>query len=507
MLVARFRKPRRKADETGSTLIMTVAAMLLLVLFATTLAALVTTTASGLAATRSTVESRAAADAGVAALVAHARRTNEFCGLSDDDIERVAGGADFTLLEEEGTRECKDDEVTFLVEGRGSGGAVSRIRATFAYAESSVPVGSAELVFFNSGSESVYFTNHVFAESEGLATILFPGGGLFECKATVPANIITTGSFLGQSGCIVNGGVYAGGSNPASGTWAVYLNNDDQVLGSVTAIGNVSIGGGNSKIGGTLTLPTSANLQIAWTNVTASKPTANTRVKGGQAGGIQWSATLEKPKLDPWFEYAHSDSKWPGYAKVKITTTSSPYKCSNINAWDTTFWSSYIQGITTPTVIDLQDCADGISTGSIRDDLDQAKVGANIAFIARKFRLSDFELTPKSGTDPSVWFVVPDPTNDGKPSCSGTAGTIETDAKINILVQAMAYTPCTIRVGYGGVWTGAMYSGSLDDGGDIRIYTKSMGLPGQWGAAIGSPGGASIKSLGGLLSQRDVPVP
>jgi len=480
--------------------------MLMLVLFATTLAALVSNTANGLAATRNTVESRAAADAGLAAFVAHARQTNDFCDIEDGDLERVPGGARFTLDE---PTTCDGGEVTVTITGFGSGDAQTTINAVFAYTESSVPAGSAELVFFNSGSDSVYFTNHVFAESEGLATILFPGGGLFECKTTIPANIITTGSFLGQSGCVVNGGVFAGGKNP-SGSWTLFLNNNDQVLGNVTAIGNVAIGGGTSKIGGSLTLPSTATLQVAWTNVSAGRPTSNARVNGGQAGGVQWSSTLEEPKLEPWFEYSHNDSKWPGYAKVKITTSATPghpYTCSNINSWDTSFWATFVQGLSSDTVIDLQDCSGGISTGSIRDDLDQAKVGVNIAFIAQKFRLSDFELTPKDSTDPSVWFVVPDPVNDGKPTCSGSyAGrTIETDAAINLRVRSMAYTPCMVRVGYGGVWTGAMYAGTLDDGGDIRIYTKPMGLPGQWGAAGGGAGGASVKSLAELVSQRDVP--
>lgn len=487
--------------DAGSTLITVIVVMLVLSVFAIALAGAVTSTVTARVTSRASVDSRAAADAGLAAVVAHARRTGDFCGLT---VGEVAPPPNSPVYEVWST-DCpgSEGEVTFTVTGNPDGPAPTTIQAKYAYAP--VPSGAAELVFFNTGSDSVYFTNHVLPESaEGLATILFPGGGLLECKTTIPGTIITTGSFQGQSGCLVKGGLFAGGDNPAPGGWAVYLNNDDQVLGGVTAIGNVSIGGGTSKVGQTLLLPTTARLQVSWADLTASKPTANARVKGGAAGGIQWSATLAEPVLPEWFEYKHNDSKWVGFKPVKIDSASSPYNCSNINTYDTTFWSAFVTNLSEKTVIDLTACADGIQTGSIKDDRDQASLGVDVAFIAQKFRFSDFELTPKSGKDPNAWFVVPDPTDDGKPTCSGSR-TIETDANINIRVRSMAYTPCEIRVGYGGVWTGAMYAGTLNDGGDIKIYTHPMGLPGQWAPEGGGGGGGGGVSLGGLVSRRDVP--
>jgi hypothetical protein len=106
-------------------------------------------------------------------------------------------------------------------------------------------------------------------------------------------------------------------------------------------------------------------------------------------------------------------------------------------------------------------------------------------------------------------MIVPDATGNAQPTCI-PGRTIVTNSAIEIRVKTMAYTPCAIVIGNGGVWTGAMYSGTLDDGGDISIYTTQMALPGQWGTGPGGSGGGGAapgagKTLGALISQRDVP--
>jgi len=111
-----------------------------------------------------------------------------------------------------------------------------------------------------------------------------------------------------------------------------------------------------------------------------------------------------------------------------------------------------------------------------------------------------------------VWFIVPDAVKDNKPTCPATDWSnawdykIESDAYINVTVKAMMYTPCGIRIGSGGTWTGAMYAGDLQDGGDINIYTHLMAVPGQGGTGPGGSGSVGTATqLGDLVSQRDVP--
>lgn len=511
MLVSRL-VPRSDDADRGSTIVVVLVIMLVLSIGALALGAIVVNTTVGLDRSRDTAASRAAADAGIAAAVAQARRTGDFCSLDlrnrPDQPGYVAADPDYTV-----TSACADGKVTFSATGFGKTGGETDTQSVYSTIAAANLAGSAELVFFNSGSDSVYFTNHVMPASSTLATILFPGGGLFECKTTVPGNVITKGSIQGQSGCTINGSVFAGGQNPVGNggsATALYLNNDDRVLGGAAVVGNVLIGNAPAGIGGTLTVPSTATVTSRWGTTVKSPTTQDASVNGGKAGGIIWSTTLGAPVMDPWFEYQPKAGDWPGYDTVTITPTSSPYNCGNINTYDTTFWSTLVTGLAKNTVIDTLACSAGIQTGSISSAGDKPRLGADMVLLAQSFTLGDFSLTPKAGTTPSAWFVVPDTSSaDGRPTCpaSGYHG-IQTDASISITVKSMMYTPCTIRVGQGGTWTGAMYAGSLDDGGDITIYTASMALPGQWGAGAGgsgTPSSATSMTLGGLLSQRDVP--
>ncbi|WP_417562881.1 hypothetical protein [Microbacterium sp.] len=489
---------RRVRDDGGSTLVVVLIVMLVLSIGGLALAAVVANTTSGLVHSRGTAQSRAAADAGLAAVISDARRTGDVC-----DVHASGTAPKYSV-----TSTCTADKVTFESVGTGADGRTTTLQAVYDYTTSPAMSGEAELVFFNSGSDSVYFTNHVMAQTNGdLATILFPGGGLFECKTVVPGNIITKGSIAGQSGCTINGSVYAGGLNPYSG-YSLYLNNSDLIQGGAAVVGNVLVAG-SPGIKGSLTVPSTAKVTAGWGNDLKKPATDTTHIQGG----IVWSSTLGQPSLDPWFDYPATatllTADWPGYQIVTLTSTSSPYNCSNWTGKSNTFWTSYVTGLSKNTVVDARACPGGMDTAQGANST--ATLGVNLVFIANHYTLGTLKLSPKPGTDPQAWFIVPDTTIDASPTClSSKKGTpdykIVTDASISVTVNSMMYTPCDITVGNGGTWTGAMYSGSLNDGGDITIYTSKMALPHQWGTGPGGSGsGATMQVLGSRLSQRDVP--
>lgn len=484
---------QRLRDDAGSTLVVVLIVMLVLSIGGLALAAVVTNTTSGLVHSRATAESRAAADAGMAAAVAGARRTGAVC-----DIHITRAQPEYSV-----TSTCADDEVTFRSVGTADDGRKTTLQAVYDYSSSPAMTGEAELVFFNSGSDSVYFTNHVMAQTSGdLATILFPGGGLFECKTVLPGNVITQGSIAGQSGCTIKGSVYAGGQNPFSG-YALYLNNNDVVEGGAAIVGNV-LAAASPGIKGGLTVPKTAKVTAGWGHDLTSPSNDTTHIKGG----ITWSTTLGAPSAVPWFDYAAANlaADWPGYQILTLTNTSSPYSCSTWTGKFNTFWTSYVTGLAKNTVVDARACPGGMDTAQGANST--ATLGVNLVFIANHYTLGNLHLSPKPGTDPQAWFVVPDTVANAAPTCPGTSSPdykIQTDASISVTVHSMMYTPCTITVGNGGTWTGSMYSGSLNDGGDITIYTSKMALPGQWGTGPGGSGsGATVAVLGSLISQRDV---
>ncbi|MDE0546718.1 hypothetical protein [Microbacterium sp. C7(2022)] len=515
MLVRINNQFSRDDTQRGSTLVVVLIVMLVLSIAGLTLAAIVTSTTGMLVSNRSTAESRAAADAGLAEGVAQARRTGDFCSLSLSS----ASAPSYTV-----TSSCADNKVTFVSTGTGKSAGQTKTQAVYNYTVPAVTGEGAELVFFNAGTDSVEFTNHVVHESSGLATVLFPSGGAFECKTTVPANVYTAGSMLGQSGCTINGSLFAGGANPVNTDKAVYLNNSDQVLGNVVAVGNVLLGNSPAKIGGTLTVPKTAKVITRWSDTLTTPTSVDASINGGKTNGIVWSDSLGKPTFDPWFDYNFKASDWPGYDIVTLTATSTPYNCTNFKGSATTFWNTYITGLSKNTVVDATVCTGGWDTALGADST--ASIGVNVAFIGTHFTLGNFTLKPKTGTTPKAWFIVPDKVADNKPTCpsatsggggngngngngnggggsSSTDGWIETDASVNVTVTSMMYTPCIIQIGNGGTWTGSMYSGSLNDGGTITIKTVPIGWPGQWGSS--GSGSTGTPTLGSLVSQRDVP--
>lgn len=499
---ARSRPARRAGADDGSAMVSAFIIMTVLIIGALVLSVIVVNTSGILVGSRSTAQSRAAADAGITAAVAEAMVVPDVCAISLGPPE-----PDLRYSVEV---ECDPaaQRVTFTATGEGDAGAITTTRAEYEYTRSVTPEGVAELVFFNSGSDSVYFTNHVMPETAGMATILFPGGGAFECKTTVPANLITKGSILGQSGCTINGSVYAGGANPVNGGNALYLNNGDRVLGSAMIVGDVLLGGTPAQIAGRLTLPSTASLTANWRKVTGN-PTSHAQIYGGRAGGIDWSSTIGTPTMEPWFDYAYQPADWPGYDVVTLTDTSAPYNCTNWKGSATTFWNTYIARLTKHTVVDARACRGGMDTALGADST--ATLGVNLVFLAHAYTLGNLKISAKPGTDPQAWFIVPDVVDDDQPTCPSTNSAkawdyqIETDASVNVTVKAMMYTPCKIRIGQGGVWSGSMYGGTLDDGGDIRIYTHPMALPGQWGFGPGGSGSApETTTLGRLVSQHDI---
>lgn len=510
MLVKFHDRLRGDRNDAGSTLVVVLVVMLVLSIGGMALAAIVTSTSGLLAGNRNTAESRAASDAGLAEAIGQARRTNDFCNLNLSGTNPT-----FTV-----TSSCTGSRATFTATGTGTSGASTKTQAVYEYTETSGGLaGAAELVFFNGAGNNVYFTNHVLPHADtSLATVLFPGGGGLECKTVVPANVLIVGPFIGQAGCTVKGSLYAGGSP----TWvekmqgtdvplAAFMNNSDVVEGDLVANGNVHLGG-SSKVGGSLTMPTGKSLYSSGSK-TATTPTSDSRVKSGAAGGIIYSAALASPTFPTWYEFPYNAANdWPTYDKLVLSATSTPYNCTTFKGYGNTFWTSYVNGLTKDTVVDARACKGGWDTDQGATSV--ASLGVNLVLLGNAFTLGKLTLSPKSGKTPSVWFVVPDKTNDGQPTCPAADSTnawdykIETDATVNVTVQSMLYSPCTIRIGAGGTWKGAMYAGDLNDGGDINIYPSLMALPGQWGAGSGGSaggGGPAVKTLGALVSQRDVP--
>lgn len=503
-----------RRHEAGSTLVTVLASMLVLSLLALTMAAVVTNTTHSVVTTRNTAESRAAADAGMAALVAKARQSpGAFCRIAIDSTAAPVYEAE--------SGDCAAGKVTFTSTGHGSGGAATTIEAVYGYTEPSAPGGAGDMVFFGNTT----FTAEVktYSLDDDLLSIVIPTGD-FTCQAPIPGNILLSGNFFTKGGCKVAGGVAAGGYMDMS-------NGPDQIVGSVTMAGS-----GKNIVRGTIggTLRTGGSIEFGWEgkkvngNVETSGDAqlGNVRIEGSLTvpasktvtmqsgavvGGISRPSSMTSPPaptFDSWFDYAYKASDWPGFVvKTLVNSGNGPGTCNYFSQNDpqnsnAAGWRE-LADLVSPTILDARACGTLTSNNGSHPVV---SVRTDIVFLAKSYNLTRLTIKGATGSSPRLWFIVEDLTANATPTCKSGGNISINGTVISDNVTAMAYTPCVVDV-QGQVvdsWRGAFYGGSFNYGGGLSFYGDPIALPGQpTGGGPGGGGAAGAKVLTAVISQRD----
>lgn len=537
-MLVRIRRAVRGRNDEGSALVSVLVIMLVLSIGGMALAAIVTNTSGVLADSRSTTQSRAVADAGLADAIGLARRSGSFCGLELEDTLPAAGS---TTPSYSVTTTCDTTAktVTFTSIGEAGSGRTTT-RAVYSYTSGSTGHG-ADMVFYGDTT----FTKEVITSNaaNGLLSIVIPSGS-FTCQVHVPANIIASGNFETRGDCTIDGNVRAGGSVSmsrtddvikgnvtASGTTTANLQGQirgDITLGSpinfgwnnytypgkVSARGNVNLA--SASIAGTLTIPRTNYAEYdGWQKI--QSPTATSpRI----SGGVVWQTSVPvpaAPTFDPWFDYSYAVADWRpfnGVTFTEITLVNSgngPWTCNRFKENNPTTsgaagWRE-LGALTTPTIINATACGTLTSNNGSTPNV---ALGTDIVFIAKSFDLTQLKFTSKAGTSPRVWYIVNDgnPTGAGAgvPSCTNGAGNIVSNHTDMGGVTAMLYTPCTITIGGNSTWTGAFYGGGFSYGGGMTFVGANIALPGMPASAtMPGAGTSSSAALGTLVSRGDLP--
>lgn len=509
----------RKGDDAGSSLVAVLIVMLVLTVAGLTLASIVVNTSGIVTDSRARAESRATADAGLAATVAALKRGELACPTAP--AIRTATGvkvsADTGALSYDYAITCTSTTATVRVNADVRG-ARTAVQAEYAYSSSLGEGG--DMVFF--GTNDITFNSNVIVTDPGRKVNVVVPQASVKCNATIPGNLTLKGDLHTQSGCNVSGSVAAGGTLTmccgsdtfhgdltlrGTGTSVIRgtINGSIQANGalefgwehktvgqSVSTTGNVMLG--NVRIQGKLTLP-------------ASKTLTNTNDAGIVVGGVDRPTTV--PPVPPltlptWFEYRFAPADWPGYAVVTLAASGTgPGTCGYFNQNPGSGWT-WLSTLAADTIIDARACT-GLDSENGSTPVVQLK--KNLVLLAHKFDLGS--LTVKAATSattkPSLVFLTEDRTpTDTNPTCASNQGTLIINGTvIEPSVRAMGYTPCTIDVGSKGndQWTGTLYGGTWTPGGLFTFTADPIGLPG-----MGSEHGISIetKTVGVLLRQRDV---
>lgn len=499
----------RAGDESGYTLIVVLILMLVLTIGGLALAAIVTNTTTFLAHSRGTTQSRAAADAGLAAAIATARGSSDICSIS---VPSSTTAPIYSV----GVA-CGGGQIIFTSTGRGADGSTTVTKATYSYTQTAAPGAGADMVFFSSTT----FTAQVLTNtlSDGLLSIVIPSGG-FTCMAPVPANIVMAGDFTTQGNCDVKGSVITGGVvNMTNGPDTVEGNVASSGTGSSTVQGTI---GGDYKAAGAITFGWNgktiggdvvANGNVSLGNDTLGKsltvPSAKTITP--QSGTVRGSTvrpstvtTPQTPTFDSWFDYNYKSSDWPGYTIQTLSSTGSGmWTCNGFNAYPASSWFA-LASLTAPTVIDARACSSLSANSGMNPSV---LIGKDLVFVAKSYDLTNLTFNAATGTHPHVWWIVPDTTADKSPTCSGGAGNVNINGTVmGPGMTTMAYTPCVVDVHQNSQWTGAFYGGSFNYGGGLTFYGDPITVPGMASVTVpGAPSPTASTTLGALVSQRDVP--
>lgn len=260
-----------------------------------------------------------------------------------------------------------------------------------------------------------------------------------------------------RAGSIIDGSVLAAGSVNVKSSSASLVKGSVTVAGTSASVGTVENG---SKIQG---------------NLISSGPTnAAGNVRGTTTSGVSGLQAPPLPRIPTW-----TDIPWvsgvTSWASEGYTTKAWAGSCT-IDGADPDWLALSV--LTTPTVVDMTTrCgAAGLTTNS---NLSPIVLNANIAFIAQKFSFNKLYLS--SATPKKINFVVPDNTANGVPTCPGPspAGniTFSNEANFSSTIAALAYTPCKVYSDRDG-WRGQIYGGEVQFGQQAKLTFVPVNIPG-----------------------------
>lgn len=465
---------RKRRDDRGSALVavigvMAVGAVITLTLTAATVNSLAVTTS-----TRASVQSRAAAEAGIDVAVAQLQTTGAcstdaaghltFTPVSGVNIQSITISHNGTLGCPVETSTSVEITSTGAASAKGVAGTTAgdlfTIAETYSYdvIVTQVPLaGVAVYAYTVDGSLKKF---QLSSDQNSVATSVMIKTGDVEC---------TNGASIGGDLVLGNG--------------SAKLDMCD-VAGSVHVSKDVSVN--KSEVGGDV-----------WAGGIAT-------VTNSTIGGSVQSGALA-PAVPNWVDVAYDPATWTshGYNVVNWTGT-----CQI--AMDATSRAT-LESYTTPTVVNyMTKCPSTAVTTNNSQSPVPVKLKTDVVFFAKQFTFDKLAFqSATAGTPHTLSFIVPDPAPDSVRTCtppSGLTGNIsltnETDFSSDI--AAMVYTPCKIISDRNG-FRGQLYAGEVEFDQQAQLTFVPVGVPGfdlSAGVTVPKVTGAE---LGDRLTRREEP--
>jgi len=217
------------------------------------------------------------------------------------------------------------------------------------------------------------------------------------------------------------------------------------------------------------------------------------------SGSIQAGPAVPAPIVPGWVDVGFDPLTWTarGYNVVNWTGSCAISKAS-------TEWAN-IKNHTSKTVINfLSKCP--LTAVTTSNNMDYVALSADIVFVAKEFKFDRLYFSAAAARQ--VSFIVPDDLPNGAPTCVPppllTGGiTLSNEADFGSNIAAMIYTPCKVRSDRNG-FRGQIYGGEVEFGQQAQLVFVPVGIAGvdlTEGITVPKISGAA---LGEFLSRREM---
>ncbi len=539
LLTSLLRRSGSRSDERGNAMIAVIGLLAVTSMITMTVTGATVQALSYTSLTRAGVQSNAAAESGVDAMLAQlfadaCPATGELTatqGSVDPSVtgpaadepffvatiaQRISSAASWTAgCPVEATTQIRIQSTGFAadlgVAESASAGDVSAVQAVYEWtpgANSAAVTGAAvfsygtpglanslELLSFNGNSANVIVaegnivcSNSVYVEGDIVAA-----GGNIQLDNTCSA-----GGNVWASGTVtLQGNKTIGGDVIAAGTGLTRIDPSTSIGGGVYARGEIDSWGQRCSTGATGW--DAAGDACSVTRNTGADPVFYNRLD------------VAAPTKPLWVDVDFVAADWVSRGWT-VVPFSGPCNIDNNGAKNpaVTQFSNY----TTPTVIDMRSCSSMVISTSAKLTI---TMRTDLTFILPKtVNIEDFTAVSNGSADRALRFITPDTVPDGVPTLTGCGRIdINNQNELEAPIAVLVYSPCPIFNSNQLTWRGQYYGSTVAFSNNSELTYVPIGIPGfDLGNGAGGPGGAgavggpaTAGTPGALIDYTDIAVP
>lgn len=423
---------------------------------------------------RASVQSHAAADAGIVAARAGLYSPGNCSSQPTSGVYASSGSPKYTATVE---RNDGAGWVAGCPTANTSQVRITSIGTAESPAVAGVSAGDTSTV------EAVYLYLHPGVNPSGAAVYVHN-------DFTVAANSSFDISEAGPNGLLVKDGNF------------ICNKNNSIINGSVLVLGDLSFGG-KCNVTGSAVVTGLATLNSGRIDGDLTAGSVNPNPPGNQVGGTYTQSTVTPPSPD-WVNLTYKPGDW-------LTSAGVPYEVKTLSTvGDCKLVSGNLGAAAAggSLILNALGCVGGLTLTQNTN----VKLTSDLVIFANKFAFpatNSLTFTSSNSAGHRLWLITPDngPAGDDEPTCDPILQgnfDIKNSLEIKAPISAMLYTPCGFSAKNTFTWNGQIYAGGASDAVNNPSFTfVPMGAAGvDFDNAVVTPI-ISKPQPGSLVSMRD----